>query len=201
MKIKISEKKFNQILQEEVKRYKDIKSLESDKKQIQEAISKLQNAKSQEEIDEIWGGVKKLFQKGGQAFAQGAKDVYQGAKADVQQFGGDIKQGVQQVGGALKQGAQAVQKGAQQVGQSVQQGAQQIKQTYQQGEKEQSIKNTKRQIEKLWAKKREVQQQLADLQMQYQGLTGKKLGTQFTPKQKPAPVAKPVQQVAESKKR
>lgn len=190
MKIKISEKKFNQILQEEVKRYKDIKSLESDKKQIQEAISKLQNAKSQEEIDEIWGGVKKLFQKGGQAVAQGAKDVYQGAKADVQQFGNDIKAGAQQVKGALKQGAQAVQ-----------QGAQQIKQTYQQGEKEQSIKNTKRQIEKLWAKKREVQQQLADLQMQYQGLTGKKLGTQFTPKQKPAPVAQPVSQVAESKKK
>lgn len=201
MKIKISEKKFNQILQEEIQRYKDIKSLESDKKQIQEAINKLQEAKSQEEIDEIWGGVKKLFQKGGQAVAQGANNVYQGAKADVQQFGSDIKTGAQQVGGAIKQGAQAVQKGVQQVGQAVQQGAQQVKQTYQQGEKEQSIKTTKRQIEKLWAKRNEIQKQLADLQLQYQGLTGKKLGNQFAPKTQSAPTKQPVQQVAESKKK
>jgi hypothetical protein len=164
MKIKISKKRFNEILNEEVQKFKKIQELKDNKKFLEETLLKLENATSQEEIDELWGGVKKLFQKGTQAAGNAVKSAYQGAKADVNQLASDINQR------------------AKVVGQNIKQQAQNIKQVYQQGEKEQAIKNTKAQIEKLWAKRKEIEGQIAMMQGEYAKLTGQKLGTQFKPR-------------------
>lgn len=164
MKINITKQKFNQIIKEEVQKLRKIKELESDKKQIEEALIKIQESNSQEEIDELWGGLKGLFNKGAQATGDAFKSAYQGAKDDVNQFVDTVGQKANVVGQAVKQQAQNVKK------------------VYQQGEKEQAIKNTKAEIQNLWNKRKAIEQQLAAMQNKYAGLTGKKLGNQFQSK-------------------
>jgi hypothetical protein len=164
MKVTINKERFNEIIKEEVEKYRKIKELENDKKQIEEALVKLQETTSQEEIDELWGGLKNVFKKGAQVTGNAVQNAYQGAKNDVNQF------------------ANAVGQKAQAVGQAVQKQAQQVKQVYQQGEKEQAIKTTKSQIQKLWAQRQQIQSQLNAMQAKYAELTGKKLGNQFQAK-------------------
>ena len=168
MKLNISNQRFNEIIKEEVEKFRKIQHLESKKKALEEGLKKLQEANSQEEIDELWGGLKKMFQTGGQQIANAAQSTYQNVKNDVNA----TKQAVRQKG--------------QQVAQAVQQKANAVKQVYQQGEKEQDIKTTKSQIEKLWKQRQIIQNQLNTMQSKYADLTGQKHNNKFqskTPKQ------------------
>lgn len=173
MKVTINKNRFNEIIKEEVEKYRKIQELQSDKKQIEEALNKLQEAKSQEEIDELWGGLKNLFQKGTQAAGNAIGNAYQGVKDDANQFANKVGQK------------------ANAIGQAVQKQAQQVKSIYQQGEKEQAIKTAKSQIQKLWAQRQQIQSQLNAMQAKYAELTGKKLGNQFQAKNAPAQPAQP----------
>jgi len=170
MKITISKKRFNEILQEEVEKHKKVTSLESDKKKIEEALSRIQEAKSQEEIDEIWGGVKNLFNKGRQAAGAAIQNTANKVGTAVNNFGNKVGDKINQVDN------------------NIQKQVQNIKTTYQQGEKEQAIKNAKQQIQKLWAQRQKIQSELNAMQAKYAELSGKKLGNQFqskSPKQTP----------------
>lgn len=166
MKLKISKQRFNEILSEELEKYRKIKQLESEKKQIQEALLKLENSNSEEELNELLGGLGKLFGAGTQKVGAG----YQAAKNNVNQKLGQVQQ-------------------------SVKAGAQNIKQIYQQGEKERELKVAKQQIQNLWAKRQQIQAQLNQMQAKYQTLTGKKLGNQFQSKNPVAQQAQPAQQM------
>ena len=176
--IKIEKNKFDTIIQEELQRYQRIKELESDKSEIENGIKKIEEATSQEEIDEIWGGLSKIFQKGKQAAGQKISNAGSYAAAGLKGLGQDFvdtydmsKKAVNNVAGKIKQ-------------------------TYQQGEKEQAIKDAKKQIQNLWAKRQQIQAQLANVQNKYLELTGKKLGNQFQAKPKPTQGTTPQSKVA-----
>ena len=153
MNIKISRQRFNEILKEEVEKYRKIKELESERKKIEDALLKIQESRSEDELNEIIGGLGKLFQTG----AQKVGTSYQNAKNNLNQKANQVKQAVQTQ-------------------------AQNIKQVYQQGEQERAIKVAKAEIQKLWAERQRIQTQLNLMQNKYQSLTGKKLGNQFQAK-------------------
>lgn len=166
MKLNISNQRFNEIIKEEVEKFRKIQQLESKKKALEEGLKKIQEAQSQEEIDELWGGLKKLFQTGGQNVANAAQSTYQNVKNDINA----TKQAIQQKG--------------QQIVQAAKQKANAVKQVYQQGEKDQDIKTTKSQIEKLWKQRQIIQNQLNIMQSKYSALTGQKHNNKFQPKPK-----------------
>ena len=166
MKISISKERFNQILQEEVQKYQKIKDLEFEKSRVERVLQKIQEAKSQEEIDEAWGGFKKLFNKGVQATANALNNE----KNYLSQTWDDAKTSVNNK--------------ANQVGDFFNKAYT----TYQQGEKEQAVKDAKQQIQKLWMQRQKIQQQLSAMQNKYAELTGKKLGNQFQSKNPQTPV-------------
>lgn len=174
MKISISKERFNQILQEEVQKYQKIKDLESERNEVEGVLQKIQEAKSQEEIDELWGGFKNLFNKGAKNVSQAASSNYNNAKNTLSQTWDDAKTSVNNK--------------VNQIGDYVNKTADSIKTTYQQGEKEQAVKDAKQQIQKLWMQRQKIQQQLSAMQNKYAELTGKKLGNQFQSKNPQTPV-------------
>ncbi len=148
MKLKISKTRFNEILKEEVSKHKKISNLESDKKKIEETLLKLESANSQEEIDEIWGGVKNLFNKGAKSVATGVKNTVKGMGQDVADAWNDASQ-------------------------TVNKGMNSIKKTYQQGEEKAAKQKAQAQITQVWNQIKTTQKQLANLNNQYLNMTGK----------------------------
>ena len=171
MKIKISKSELNKIIQEEVERFNRIKQLEENKKQLEEALQRLNEG---EDIDEGWfnnmtagmGNLRKVAaNKAGQAVAGAANkmghavgNVANQAVQGVKQFGQGIKQDVVGAG-------QDIAAGARKVGSAVGGAASAVKNTYQQGVVNQMKIDIPKQIEQL----KEKQQQL---QQQYQQITG-----------------------------
>ncbi len=176
MKIKISKERFNQILKEEVDKYKKIKELESDKKTIEEALLKLETASSKEEIDELWGGIKNLINKGAGAVASGVKNSVKAAGQDIKNAWNDASQ-------------------------SVNQGVDTIKKTYQQGERIAAKKKAENQINKIYSQIKATQKQLQDLNKQYFNMTGLNFNPKaiagpkdFVKRKQPQPQVQPQQQ-------
>lgn len=180
MKITITKEQLNSIIQEEVIRLNRIQELTTKHQQLNEAMQKLQEG---QDIDELWGGIKHLFNKGasaagaaGQAAMNKAGQVanagYNAAKSTVQGMGQDLKQAGRDVVNVGRSAAGAVSN-----------AASSVKQTYQQGEKMQKISSTEAAIKKAWAQKKALINQISSLQTQYQQLTGKPYQPQkFAPK-------------------
>ena len=186
MKITITKEQLNSIIQEEVHRLNRIQELTSKHRQLKEMMQKLQEG---QDIDELWGGIKHLFNKGSQAatsagnaamnkVGQAANAGYNAAKSTVQGMGQDLKQAGQDVANVGRSAVGAVSN-----------AANSVKQTYQQGEKMQKISNTEAAIKKAWSQKKALINQIASLQTQYQQLTGKPYQPQKFASKNPGAVA------------
>lgn len=144
------------LIQEEVERINRIKELKGTKEQLQNALKRLEEG---ENVDEIWGGLKKVFQKGGRDAVQGAKNTWNQTKADVKSLGQDF----------VDVGKQAVQ--------GVQRAGQNVANTYKQGEIEADKKAKQNKIIN-------IHTQIKQMLNQYQQLTG----IPFNPKAIAGPV-------------
>lgn len=171
---KISSTRLNEIIKEEVEIFHKIKSLQEDKKLVEEALLKLETASSKEEIDEIWGGITNVFKKGGQKLGRAALNT-------VQDMGRDVKDTWNAASDAVNKNVQSVQK------------------AYQQGEAQAARKRAQAQIKQVWDSIKLTQKQLSNLQNQYLNMTGKPFnpravaGPKKVAPQQPAPAQAPAQ--------
>lgn len=133
------------LIQEEVERINRIKELRGTKEQLQNALKRLEEG---ENVDEIWGGLKKVFQKGSQNAVQGAKNTWNQTKKGITSLGQDF----------VDVGNQAVQ--------GVQRAGQNVANTYKQGEMEADKKAKQNKISN-------IHTQIKQMLNQYQQLTGK----------------------------
>ncbi len=145
---KISQTRLNQIIKEEVEIFHKIKSLEEDKKLVEQALLKLETASSKEEIDEIWGGIANVFNKGINKIGKGIQNTAASMGKDVQD--------------TWNTASNAVNK-----------NFQSVKKAYQQGEAQSAKKQAQAQIKQVWDSIKLTQKQLSNLQNQYLNMTGK----------------------------
>ena len=151
MNIKITRAQLAELIKEEVERYKRIQELQTKKQKLDEALQKLEDG---ENIEELWGGMKHLFNKGKQAAGQKLSQAGQTLKTGAKALGQDFKD----VYG--------------QAAQSVSNAAGQVKQTYQHGERISQTSKTQKDIAAAYAEKRALDAKIKALQAQHQQLTG-----------------------------
>lgn len=152
MNIKINREQLNQLIKEEVDRYKKIQELEMKKQKIDEALQKLEEG---ENIDELWGGIKQLFNKGTAAAGKNMAQGYNTTKTGLKQLGQDF---ADVYGQAAKGIADTGSK---------------IKQTYQHGERIAQTSKTQKALNAAYAEKNALDSKIKNLQAQHKELTGK----------------------------
>jgi hypothetical protein len=165
MKVKISKAELEQIIKEEVERYKTIQNLQSKKQRLEEVLKKIENGEDvdMEQLDELWGGLKKVGSAIGKGIGNAAASVGRGLKNTGKNFANDIardfkdtyhgvKGGISNTYSGAKQGisnaANAVSNTAGAVKQGVQNAASATANTWKQGEAEQAEKVKQQQIAK-----------------------------------------------------
>ena len=130
--MKITKSELKNVILQEVKKLERVDMLKRNLKLINEALEHPENL-NEEEIDELFGGLKKVFQRGGEKVGQAA----------------------QSAGSGIAQGVKSAASGVAQVAGAAQKAGQDIKQTYQAGEKEalgNKIKSLTQQYEKQYGK-------------------------------------------------
>ena len=156
--MKITKSELKNVILQEVKKLERVDMLKRNLKLINEALEHPENL-NEEEIDELFGGLKKVFQRGGEKVGQAAQSAGSGIAQGVKSAASGVAQGVKGAGQALAGAGQAVAGAAKGAGQAVagaaQKAGQDIKQTYQAGEKEalgNKIKSLTQQYEKQYGK-------------------------------------------------
>ena len=162
MNIKIIRAQLTELIKEKVERYNRIQELQTKKQKLDEALQKLEVG---ENIEELWGGMKHLFNRGKQAAGQKLSQAGQSLKTGAQALGQDFKD-------VYGQAAQSVKQGASNAAQSVSNAAGQVKQTYQHGERISQTSKTQKDIAAAYAEKRALDAKIKALQAKHQQLTG-----------------------------
>ncbi len=162
MKVKLTRNQLAQLIKEEVDRYNRIQELQSKKQQLDEALEKLESG---ENIEELWGGMKHLFNKGAQSAGQKLSQAGQTLKTGAKALGQDFKD-------VYGQAAQGIANTANQAAQGISNAAGQVKQTYQHGEKISQTSKTQKALNAAYAEKRALDAKIKGLQGTHQQLTG-----------------------------
>lgn len=147
MKIKITRAQLDEIINEEVQKYNRIKELEQRKEQLSEVLRRLDEG---ENLDELLGGLGNLAKAGLRKSWNGLKSVGKGALA----IGNDMAQA------------------ADNIGKGVGNAYHDVKQTYQQGEANQAAIDAQKNLDKIYAQKRALDQKIQALQAKHKELTG-----------------------------
>lgn len=187
MKIKITRAQLDELIKEEVQRAKRIQELEERKKQLNEVLRRIDEG---ENLDELLGGFKNLFSKGAQSAGKGLGNAWNGIKTGAKAIGNDALN----VGKSIAKGAQAIgndmHQGATDIGNAATDVFHGIKKTYQQGEANQAVIDAQKNLNKIYAQKRMLDQKIQSLQTKHKELTGQLY--QPTRLNYKAPVAAPI---------
>ena len=89
--MKITKSELQEVILQEVKKLERIDMLKGKLKLINEALEHPENL-NEEEIEELFGGLRKVFQKGGQKVADTAKDAAGAVAGGVKDAAGSVKQ-------------------------------------------------------------------------------------------------------------
>lgn len=153
--MQISQKRFNQILSEEIDRFQKIKNLEMDKEKIIQSLQELGDSDS-DDLDELRGGLRNLWKAGANK----------------------IKSSLGNIGKNIANTTQGIQK-------AYNQGEQQAAQQRAQAQAKAAKAKAQAEITQVWNQIKITNSQMAQLQNSYNALTGKYknlTGKDFNPK-------------------